>query len=319
VGSANGYPAVWRRAAGGSWALVSPLSLASADPALTGLSSVTRGPAGWLAVGPGPVVLTSADGVTWRSAGVITRDLAGVSAVQAAGGPRGYVIAGQVVQPDGTSLADVWWSRDLASWAKAHDVSETSGSSQVLTVAAGPSGFVSAGSHGNQPAVWTTPDGRAWTMIHLPVPEKGAGEAGGASAGVIQQVAIDGSRVVALGQQTTASGPRPLAELSADGGLTWQLVPFSPPGPDTVITALTAGPGGFTAAVRSSAASGVLDAAVWTSASGANWTRSAVSGLTGGGSHDLSALASSGSAVTGIDSVQTQAGQQFVVRRLPGG
>ncbi len=31
------------------------------------------------------------------------------------------------------------------------------------------------------------------------------------------------------------------------------------------------------------------------------------------------ALAPSGSAVTGIDPVQTQAGQQFVVRRLPGG
>ena len=136
---------------------------------------------------------------------------------------------------------------------------------------------------------------------------------------MIQQVAIDGSRVAALGQQTTASGPRPLAALSADGGLTWQLVPFGSPGPDTVITALTVGPGGFTAAVQFSAADGTLDAAVWTSANGASWARSAVSGLTGGGSHDLRALAPSGSAVTGIDSVQAQAGQQFVVRRLPGG
>ena len=319
VGSANGYPAVWRRVAGGSWALVSPLSVASADPALTGLSAVTRGSAGWLAVGPGPVVLTSADGMTWRSAGAIAQDLAGVSAVRAASGPRGYVIVGKVVQPDGTGLSDVWWSRDLASWTKARDVNGTSGSSQMLTVAAGPSGFVSAGSYEDQPAVWTSSDGRAWTTIRLPVPEKRDGEAGGASAGAIQQVAIDGSRVVALGRQTTASGPRPLAELSTDGGLTWQLVPFSPPGPDTVITALTAGPGGFTAAVQFSATSGALDAAVWTSANGASWTRSALSGLTGGGSHDLSALAPSGSAVTGIDSVQTQAGQQFVVRRLPGG
>jgi hypothetical protein len=31
-------------------------------------------------------------------------------------------------------------------------------------------------------------------------------------------VAIHGNRVVALGQQTTASGTMPLAELSADGG-----------------------------------------------------------------------------------------------------
>jgi len=312
VGSANGYPAVWRRVAGGSWALVSPLGLASADPALTGLSAVTHGSAGWLAVGPGPFVLTSADGMTWRSAGAIAQDLAGVSAVQAASGPRGYVIAGKVVQPDGSCLADVWWSRDLAGWTKAHDMNQTDGSSQVLTVAAGPSGFVSAGSYENQPAVWTTPDGRAWTTVRLPIPD-------GASAGVIQQVAIDGSRVVALGQQTTADGTRPLAELSADGGQTWQVVPFSAPEPGINFTALTAVPGGFTAAVQFSAARGALDAAVWTSADGASWTRSSVSGLTGGGSHDLSALAPSGSAVTGIDSVLTQAGQQFVVRRLPVG
>jgi hypothetical protein len=34
----------------------------------------------------------------------------------------------------------------------------------------------------------------------------------------LQQVAIHGNSVVALGQQTTASGTVPLAELSADGG-----------------------------------------------------------------------------------------------------
>jgi len=242
VGSADGYPAVWWRVAGGPWALVSQLGLAAADPALAGLSAVTRGSAGWLAAGPGPFVLTSANGTTWRPAGGITQDLAGVSAVQAASGPRGYVIVGKVVQPDGSCLADVWWSGDLASWTKARDVNAADGSSQVLTVAAGPSGFVSGGSYENLPAGWTTPDGRAWTTIRLPAPEKGAGEAGGASAGVIQQVAIDGSRVVALGQQTTANGPRPLAELSADGGQTWQLVPFSAPEPGVSFTALTAGP-----------------------------------------------------------------------------
>jgi len=84
-------------------------------------------------------------------------------------------------------------------------------------------------------------------------------------------------------------------------------------------TALTAGPGGFTAAVQFTPAGGAPDAAVWTSANGASWTRAAASGLTEGGGHDLSALALSGSAVTGIDSVQTQAGQQFAVRRLPAG
>jgi hypothetical protein len=62
-----------------------------------------------------------------------------------------------------------------------------------------------------------------------------------------------------------------------------------------------------------------MAAAVWTSASGATWTRASVSGLTGAGSHAITALAASGTAVTGIDSVQAQASQQFVVRSLPSG
>jgi len=57
VGSANGYPAVWRKASGGTWTLVSSLALVAADPRLRTLTSVTHGPAGWLAVGaPGPAV-----------------------------------------------------------------------------------------------------------------------------------------------------------------------------------------------------------------------------------------------------------------------
>ena len=256
-------------------------------------------------------MLTSRDGTTWQPARIITHDLAGVSAVQAASGPGGYVIAGKVVEPSGACLADVWWSRDLKSWTKAHDVNPASGSAQALAVAAGPSGFASAGSYEGKPAVWTTSDGLAWSTVSLPLPA-------GASAGVVQQVAISGSRVVALGQQTTADGTRPLAERSADGGRTWQPVPFAAPGPGVAFTALTVGLGGFTAAAQFDSAAGGLDAAVWTSADGGTWTRSPVSGLTGG-SHDLTALAVSGGAVTGVDSVQAQASRQFVLRRLPAG
>jgi len=81
VGSADGYPAVWRQAPGStSWTLVSSLSVASGYPGLSALTSVTHGPAGWLAVGgPGPIVLTSADGRTWQREAQITSDLAGAS------------------------------------------------------------------------------------------------------------------------------------------------------------------------------------------------------------------------------------------------
>ena len=158
--------------------------------------------------------------------------------------------------------------------------------------------------------VWISSDGRTWTAVSTPLPA-------GATAGVIQQVAVNGSHAVALGQQTTAHGVQPLAERSADGGRTWQPVPFTAPGPGVSFTALTASGGGFTAAAQFGSSGGTTAAAVWTSANGTSWTRSPVSGLTGDGSHAITALAASGTAVTGIDSVQAQASQQFVARSLP--
>ena len=59
------------------------------------------------------------------------------------------------------------------------------------------------------------------------------------------------------------------------------------------------------------------DAAVWTSATGTSWTQSPVGGLAGGGSHEISTLARSGSTVAGIDSVETNSAQEFVSVPLP--
>jgi serine/threonine protein kinase len=313
VGSANGYPAAWRKAAGGSWSLVTPLSLASSFPGLTALTSVTKGPAGWLAVGaPGPVVLTSSDGITWRQAGrQVTQDLAGAAALTAAAGPAGYVIARTT--PGGGGTLDLWWSRDLTSWTRATSMNDTSGDSRVLAVAADGHGFLAAGSHDGHPAVWSTSDGRSWTAIVLGLPA-------GASSAVLQQVAVNGDHVVVLGQQRRPDGTAPLAETSANGGLSWQVVPFPSPGPDAAITALAAGPGGgFTAAARYGAP-GQQQAAVWMSPSGTTWTRSQVGGLTGGGASEIAALAQaepSSSGVVGIGAVVTQASQQTVTVALP--
>ncbi|MGH3234740.1 MAG: hypothetical protein ACRDOH_16105, partial [Streptosporangiaceae bacterium] len=323
VGSANGYPAVWRKTPGGAWTLVSSRALtqplAGADPRLRALTSVTHGPAGWLAVGtPGPVVLTSADGTVWGVAGGnITQDLAGVSAVAATSGPAGYVIVGKLVARGGGCVADVWWSANMTSWTRAHDVNDTTGSSQVLAVAASAHGFVSAGSHDSQPAFWTTANGRSWKTIVLPPPD-------GAATAVLQQVAINGNRVVALGQAApgngapagTGPGAFPFAELSVDGGATWQQVPFSSPGPDTAFTALTADSAGFTAAGLFGPP-GQQDVAVWTSATGASWKPSQSSGLNGSEAWQIDALAPSGSAVTGIGAIVTQQSQQTVTFTLP--
>ena len=306
VGSADGYPAIWHRQAGRSWSLVTQLSGVSANPGATALTSVTHGTAGWLAVGaPGPIALTSADGITWKSAQAATQDLAGAVAASAAAGPQGYVIVGAKLKPTSGCLPVVWWSRNLTSWTKGRDVNVADGSSVVLTAAASATGFVSGGAHDGQPAVWVTADGRAWTTVLLPFTP-------GDRAGQISQIAVSGRRVVALGQHTSSAGTvTPLAELSTDGGQSWHLVPFGSTGPGTAVTALTSGAGHFTAGGQSGTP-GQQDAAIWTSADGATWTRSAISGLAGGGNHGIAALTSAGSAVTGIDTVQATAAQKFV-------
>ena len=323
VGSANGYPAVWRRTSAGAWTLVSSLGLVAADPHLRALTSVTHGPAGWLAVGaPGPVVLTSADGEIWGVAGGnITQDLAGVSAVAATSGPAGYVIVGRLVAAGGSCVADVWWSPNMTSWTRAHDVNDSDGSSQVLAVAAGAHGFVSVGSHNSQPTVWTTTNGRAWKTIVLPPPA-------GASSGALQQVAINGSHVVALGLATIGRGPAvgsatgtqpgavPFAELSADGGAAWQQVPFSSPGPDTSFTALTAAATGFIAAGLSGQ-SGQQAVALWASATGASWRPYQSGGLNGSAAWQIDAMTRSGAQVAGIGTSVTQQSQQTVTFTLP--
>ena len=316
VGSADGYPAVWRKASSGSWALASTQTQVSAYPGLRALTGVTHGSAGWLAVGaPGPVIMTSADGTTWQPAtgpGTITDDLSGVAAVAAAAGPAGYVIVGKLVGQGGACVADVWWSPNLTSWTRAVDVNDVNGSSQVLAVAAGTHGFVSAGSHNGKPAVWTSADGRSWTTAILPLPA-------GASGAVLQQIAIDGNRVVALGQETTGTATVPFAELSINGGVSWRQVPFQPPGPATAFTALTAGSGGFTAAGQAGEP-GQRQVVIWTSASGTAWTQRQISGLTGtqaSGSYQITALAPSGAGVAGIGVVATQASQEAITVTLP--
>jgi hypothetical protein len=317
VGSADGYPAIWRKAkgvgevGGGSWTLVTSFSLASsAGPRLASLSSVAHGAEGWIAVGvPGPTVLTSTDGITWQAAtGPIARDLAGVAGVAVTAGPTGYVIVGKLVAKGGACVADVWYSPNLVDWTRAHDVNDATGSSQVLAVTAQPHGFLSVGSHNGQPAVWTTVNGSSWTTTLLPPPP-------GDTGGVLEQVAVNGSRVVAMGEQIAGNVTTPLVELSTDGGKSWAQVQLTSPGPNTVVTALTASGNGFTAAGQYGQP-GQQDAAVWTSTSGVNWQVSDVIGPGVGGQNEIAALVSSGTTVTGIGSIQTQQSQESIVLTL---
>ena len=287
VGGADGYPAIWRQS-GETWSLVTQVGQFGTQ-GLAALTAVTHGPSGWLAVGSG-LILTSPDGVTWRAAGG-TAALAAADLLAAAAGPgapgasaapgthAGYVIVGQ----------QAWFSADLKTWTQASGL----GGGEMLAVTATSRGFVAVGavtsSANGQPAVWTSPDGRAWTRA-APATPAGA---------VLRQVAASGNRVVATG--ATAAGA-PLAELSTDGGFTWRQVALGSAAPGTVITALTASPAGFTAAGISGAA-GDQRIVAWTSHDGAVWTRILVGDH--GGTRRITALAASGSAITGVGQIGT--------------
>jgi hypothetical protein len=313
VGSADGYPAIWKQAPGGSWALVTKPGDFPAQSAPETLTTVTHGPAGWIAVGvPGPVVLTSANGTTWRpAAGNISADLGKITAVSAAAGPRGYVILGRLAVPGGACVADVWWSADLTSWKQAHDVNGTNGSSQTLAVAALTDGFVSVGSHNGKPAAWITSDGTTWRTIFLSGPANAQ----------LNQIAVTGTQVVATGgSDGQGDGSAAFAVSSPDGGATWQQANLQLPAPGTVVTALAGGTKGWFAAGQYGSPDRPR-VVVWKLASGqSTWAQAQVGGITGPGTGktpEITALAVSENAVTGIGPVAPALSRQAAVFTLP--
>ena len=152
---------------------------------------------------------------------------------------------------------------------------DTSSSNQVQAVAADAHELMAVGSDGGHPAVWTTTDGQTWTTIGLDLPP-------GASAAALQQVAISGDHVVALGLATKAGAMVPFTEFSTDGGASWQEAPFGSAGPGTAVTALAAGSGGFTAASQSGGP-GRRTLRSGPPPPDRSWASTQVSGLGGGG------------------------------------
>src|SRR5580700_4128534 len=123
VGAADGHPAIWRRAADGSWTLLSASSSAvSQRPGTDSLLGVAHGPAGWIAVGAAdsqgrqqPVVLTSADGATWQAVDSTAFTAPGISVMGVTASQNGYVVVGKQVSK-GRTFAAMWWSGDLRNW-----------------------------------------------------------------------------------------------------------------------------------------------------------------------------------------------------------
>ena len=180
VGAADGHPAIWRRAADGSWTLISASSAVSQRPGMESLLSVAHGPAGWIAVGAAdsqgsqrPVVLTSADGATWQAVNSTAFTAPGIAVMGVTAGRSGYVVVGKQVS-NGRTFAAMWWSGDLRNWTGGSNggLDGRLKSSAVYAVGATATGFVAAGTHGGCHTIWTSADGKNWSVYDVPRPAR---------------------------------------------------------------------------------------------------------------------------------------------------
>jgi hypothetical protein len=326
VGSANGYPAAWISTDGGSdWTRsIGANPAVMARPGSEQLTDVAVGGSGWLAVGDvvagtaqHPVVLVSPDGMTWSAAD--SEPAFGgqdVYTEQAAAGTAGYVIVGYSGSASAGYQAGAWYSAGVTGWQQAageNALDGESGGRQMLAVTTTSSGFVAVGLQGNSPVAWTSPDGKSWAVMALPLPS-------GAARAVLLHVAAVGSTLVAVGMEQTPSGAEaPFAARSGNGGTSWTEATLPVPSGNAQVTALAAAGHVFTAAGTYGSTPGHQDVVVWTSPDGVTWTAAtpAGQGLAGPGIQAITGLTVSGSTLTGVGFTATPASEEPLFWQSP--
>lgn len=285
VGSAGGRASVWTSPNGTAWTRAQLPSVKAPGRLL----DAVHGGAGWLAVGAAgahALALTSADGGSWQSAPAGAG--AGLAVSAAAATTTGYVVVGS----EGGTDAGAWASADLKSWTHASSAGkdDLAGGAHapkwMSDVTAGPAGFVAVGGQtGNKvsrPAVWTSPDGRRWTLSATP-PALPAGT----TQGSLTKVVARGGVLVAAG----VAGAYVFASVSADGGRTWRPAALPGAGAGTAVTAATTAVHGFVLVGTAGS-----DVVTWSSADGRSWrmARPHGLGLDGPGEQRLSGVTASG-------------------------
>jgi len=339
VGDADGHAAIWRRDGGGPWTLFTSSSVISHTVGAT-LTSVTHGPAGWLAVGnvmPGgpigpsvtggsdtsgaaahPLVFTSASSLHWRSAtGVAAFSVPGVTVGAAAANASGFVVVGSKFT-NGVPVDAMWWSADLKNWSRGGDTMMSSQSSisagmrksQVYAVSATPAGFIAVGSHNGCHTAWLTADGQHWMSYDIPKPH-------GTESPMLRQVAVTGNLVAAAGDIGVNGGRYPIAVVSQDGGVHWAQSSLGAPatyaGPQGTVTALTPDGSGFLAAGLVGPP-GTQRAVTWTSPDGATWSAAMPASNQ---TRQITVLSSLGHELTSISSLTGPNGGQAVEVTAP--
>ncbi|GAA3211401.1 hypothetical protein [Nonomuraea helvata] len=333
VGGANGDAAVWTSADGETWRRVQDKEKALAGQGRQRLIGVTPGFAGWLAVGSSgrtpsrPLVVTSADGESWRRAdGVAAFQPGGTDPLIARGvaaGPDGYVIVGE----DGFG-AGTWWSADLKTWERGTPAGEDNLVGTPTTrrwmnsVTSGLFGFVAAGgvtdpnAYGGvfirRPTVWISPDGRKWSLIRLPIPA-------GVNEGWLSHIASHDDVLVTAGTAVTGNGTGTAAfgYASVDGGRSWQSISLPVvAGEQSSVTAVAVTPRGF---VVAGTVGRPGDVVIWTSADGRSWQPEQPRGsaMSGPGEQRLTAFTAVDGELVGVGSTATGQGDEPTVWRRP--
>ena len=134
-------------------------------------------------------------------------------------------------------------------------------------VIVGGPGLVAVGRAGSDAAVWTSPDGIAWSRV----PHDEAVFGGGGEGQLMQSVTVGGPGFVAVGQDHVTA-----AVWTSPDGITWSQVPhdeavFGGGGPGQSMGGVTVGGPGLVAVGGDSSRG--QDAAVWTSPDGITWSR----------------------------------------------
>jgi class 3 adenylate cyclase len=237
---------------------------------------------GFIAVGedgssgrPDAAVWTSENGETWtrRASEALVEDGGQAMLGVAEGGP-GFIAVGYRGE-GGTLDAAVWTSEDGREWAaiKGDPDLEGPGNEVMNRVAQTDFGLVAVGYHGmggdRDAAAWVSDDGFAWNRAKVPEEPDDDGTQ------EMRGIAASGQTLVAVGEDGLAGSYDAAAWFSKDG-MRWHRRKQSPevfggPG-EQIMTSLVASERGFVA-VGWATVSSDLDAQVWTSEDGMEWSR----------------------------------------------
>jgi len=249
------------------------------------MNAVTAMESGFVAVGEAngrAAAWTSVDGETWRRAGAgqaaFTSDAQRQVITDVAASSQGLVAVGFEQDRRGRSRAVAWTSSDGMRWLRVPDQGALGRADfQIMkAVTAGGPGFVAVGWSEYEPAtdeanaaVWTSPNGRAWTRV--PHDEDVFGVKG--AEGMLDVVA--GSRgLIAVG----SDWPNEVVWTSVDGTV-WTRLPHDEAVfvGEQLIWALTVAESGIVGVGYNNSSEGEDEYAVaWTSPDGSHWSRTPI-------------------------------------------